>query len=170
MGWKMEEEQFLKDNHSSMSLEAMSVSLDKPQTVVRSRMGMLGLGTQGALQRMAELEMVDFKDKRELWTEEEKDYLKTNHLKYSIFDLSLHLKRRVLSIIAMADTLGIPRYNVGLTPWSYSDLEYLKNNYRSESRMGLVINLNKRWEHIMDKAVELGLSKKTVLRGDILDE
>jgi hypothetical protein len=96
-------------------------------------------------------------DKRN-WTEEEKEFIKSNYKKIPTKEISLQLNRTVESIITTAGKLGLSVCNG--RPWSEDELNYLKKNYGKILLDKMVVTLNRNKRSITIKASKLNITKK----------
>ena len=143
--WSPKEIEILKQAAPKFNRNEIAKIINRSPEAIKSKLTRMGI------------EAIQAPDSRNLWTNEQINFLENNLLELSIKDISSALGRSERAISHMRMKLGLQKHKY--SAWSAEDTIYLKNNYHTASWQELIGTLCRTYYQIRDKARRLSLER-----------
>ncbi|MGV8131674.1 MAG: hypothetical protein ACP5N7_06265 [Candidatus Pacearchaeota archaeon] len=154
--WKSDEEQFLKDNYTTMSLQEIAEYIGRSKKAVNKHAGLLGLTTTNP----------DYERYNTKWTKQQLNYLKQHYSSETNEQLSSKLGHTIVAIQTKAQALKLTANH---KKWTKNELKLLEKLYTVYTVNDLEQQLQRPKSSIVRKAYKIGIAhpkNKTTLEQD----
>jgi len=148
--WKIEEDRFLRENHSTMLIKEMAKQLGRSIGGTQLRVGVLGLDKRSGR----------YRSERE-WVRKEIAILRKLYSTHTYPQIAKELGRTQNSVKNKALELGLPSANI--RPWTKKEDELLRELYATNSVQKIESRLGRNRADVAQRAKKLSIQKQSFI-------